>query len=125
MKKPTWNALIITIAVSIAFICGCGGKEAPSVRQSRAIAAENIELQKELNRSEAKVEALEERYEKELEKQRKRLEECEQERDEWKAKSKLNVREQAKGLIDPLMAEITRLREENRRLTRQLEELKK
>ena len=42
-----------------------------------------------------------------------------------KLKSKQNVREQAKSLVEPLMAEITRLREANRKLTAQLEESQK
>jgi len=106
-------------------IAGCGEKEAPSVKQSRAIAAENIELDKKLDRQGARIENLENQYEKELDKLRKQLRECERQRDEWKMKSKQNVREQAKSLVDPLMEEITRLREANRELTAQLEELKK
>ena len=106
-------------------MAGCGEKEPPTVKQSRAIAAENIELEKELDRRDARIENLEKQYEKELEKLRKQLKQCERQRDEWKIKSKQNVREQAKSLVDPLMEEITRLREANRKLTAQLEELKK
>ena len=116
--------MVIAIGVVLTPIAGCGEKEAPSVKQSRAIAAENMELQKELDRSNARLENLKKQYDKELEKQRKQLEKCEQERDEWKAKSQRNVREQAQSLVDPLMEEIARLRDANRKLTAQLEELK-
>ena len=125
MKKTAWKPLFILIGLGILFIAGCGEKEPPSVKQSRAIAAENIHLEKELDRRDARIENLEEQYKKELDKLRKQLRECERQRDEWKMKSKQNVREQAKSLVDPLMEEITRLREANRELTAQLEELKK
>ena len=84
-----------------------------------------MQLQKELDSSKARFENLKEQYDKELEKRQKLLEKCQQERDEWKAKSKLNIREQAKSLVDPLMEEIARLREENKKLAAQLQELKK
>jgi hypothetical protein len=109
----------------LLLITGCGEKEPPTVKQSRAIAAENIDLGKKLALCKAQNANLKEQYEKELEKLRKQLKECERERDEWKMKSKQNVREQAESLVDPLMEEITRLREANRELTAQLEELKK
>jgi len=125
MKIPTWKSLAVAVGCALMLIAGCGEKDAPNVKQSRTIAAENMELKKELDRSEARFENLKKQYDKELEKQRKLLEECRQERDEWKAKSKQNIREQAKSLVEPLMEEITRLREENRKLTAQLEELKK
>ena len=120
-----WKTLAITIGFALVLIVGCGEKEAPSVKQSRAIAAENMRLQKELDRSEARFKNLKAEYDKELEKQRGLLEKCKLERDDWKAKSKRNVREQAKSVVDPLMEEITRLREANRNLTAQLEEPKK
>ena len=125
MNRPTWKALVITIGFVLVLIVGCGEKEAPTVKQSRTIAAENLRLEKDLDRSKARFENLKGEYEKELEKQRKQLEKYKKERDEWRVKSQRNVREQAKSLVDPLMEEITRLRDANRKLTAQLEELKK
>ena len=125
MKKPAWKALVITIGFAVVLISGCGEKEAPSVKQSRAIAAENIELQKQLDRSNARIENLKELYEKELDKQQKLLEKSNRERDQWKAKSQQNVRNQVKGVVDSVMADNTKLREENAILKAQLEESQK
>jgi len=125
MKKPTWKSLVISIGFGVVLIAGCGEKEAPSVKQSRAIAAENMELQKQLDRSNARIENLKEQYDEELEKQQKLLEKCQQERDQWKAKSRQSVRDQVKSVLDPVMADYTRLREENARLKTQLEVLQK
>ncbi len=125
MKKPAWKAFATTIGFALVLIAGCGEKEPPSVKQSRVIAADNMQLRKDLERSNARFENMKDQYEKELEKQRESLKECEKERDQWRVKSRRNVRDQAQSLVDPLMAEITRLREANKKLTAQLEVLKK
>jgi len=122
MKKPAWKSLVVSIGFGVVLIAGCGQKEAPSVKQSRAIAAENMELQKQLDRSNARNENLKEQYDEELEKRQKLLEECQRERDQWKAKSRQSVRDQVKSVLDSVMADNTRLREENARLEAQIEE---
>ncbi len=109
----------MTIGLGVLLIAGCGEKEAPSVRKSRAIAAENIELQKQLDRSNARIENIKKQYDKELDRRQKQLETCRQERDQWKAKSQQNVRDQVKGVLDSVMADNTRLREENAKLKAQ------
>jgi len=120
MKRTARKALVAAIGFAVVLVAGCGEKEAPSVRQSRAIAAENIELQKQLDRSNARIENLKEQYDKELDKQQKLLKKCKQERDQWKAKSQQNVRDQVKNVLDTVMAENTRLREENTKLKAQI-----
>ncbi len=125
MKKPAWKSLIISIGLGAVLIAGCGQKEAPSVKQSRAIAAENMELQKQLDRSQARIENFKEQYDEELEKQQRLLEKCQQERDQWKAKSRQSVRDQVKSVLDSVMADNTRLREENAILKAQIEGLQK
>jgi len=122
MKKPAWKSLVVSIGLGVVLIAGCGQKEAPSVKQSRAIAAENMELQKQLDRSHAQIEDLKEQYDQEHKKQQKLLEQCQQERDQWKAKSRQSVRDQVKSVLDSVMADNTRLREENARLEAQIEE---
>ena len=113
------------IGFGVVLIAGCGQKEAPSVKQSRTIAAENMELQKQLDRSRAQIENIKEQYDQELEEQQKLLEKCQRERDQWKAKSRQSVRDQVKSVLDSVMADNTRLREENAGLKAQIEELQK
>jgi hypothetical protein len=125
MKNPSWKTLTVTIAVLFAFIAGCSEPESPDFKQTRAIAAENTELRKELNRQDARFANLKKEYDRELEKVRDQLEKCKQERDEWKTKAKNNVREQVQGVLDSVMDDNSRLREENTKLKAQLEELQK
>ena len=116
MNKTTWKSLVISIGFAVALIAGCGEKEAPSVRQSRTIAADNIALKKKLDGSNARIENLKKLYDKELERQRDLLKKCQKEREDFRAKSRQNVRDQVKGVVDSVMADNTRLREENAKL---------
>jgi hypothetical protein len=125
MKEPAWKSLVITIGLGVLSIAGCGEKEAPSVRQSRAIAAENIQLQKDLDRSNARIDNIKKQYDKELERQQKLLEKCQKEREDLREKSRQNVRDQVKGVFDSVMVDNTRLREENAMLKAQIEKDKK
>ncbi len=121
MKKPAWKSLVVSIGFVLVLLAGCGEKEAPSVRQSRTIAAENIELKKQLKSTNARAEEIKKQYDKELDKQRKLLKKCQQEREDWREKSRQNVRDQVEGVLDSVMAENKRLREENAILQERIE----
>ena len=110
---------------SLFLIAGCNEPKSPDFKQTRAIAAENIELRKELSRQDARFANLKKQYDKEVEKVRDQLEKCKKERDEWKTQAKNNVREQVQGVLDSVMADNALLRKENDRLRAQLEELQK
>jgi hypothetical protein len=104
---------------------GCGPKETPSIKKSRTIAAENIELRKELDRRNKELEILKEDYSKEVKEQKKLLAECLQEKEELKEKSRQNIRNQVKGVLDTVLEENKKLREENTKLKAQVEKLQK
>ncbi len=125
-SQVLWScAFMLLCSYALMFIAGCGEKEAPSVRQSRTIAAENIDLQKKLNLSKARLAENKKQYDIELDRRQKLLEKCQKEREEWRVKSRQNVRDQVKGVLESVMADNTRLREENAALKAQIEELQK
>jgi cell division septum initiation protein DivIVA len=125
MKGRAWKLFFLAIGFIIILIAGCGQKEPPSVRQSRAIAAENIELRKQLKRLEEKIDKLKEQHAKELKKKEKLLTQCEQDKEAWKKKAQQNIRSQVSPVLDAVMDETARLREENTRLKAQIEQLQK
>ncbi|MFH1717457.1 MAG: hypothetical protein ABIF19_08920 [Planctomycetota bacterium] len=125
MKKPGWKTFVLAVALGVMLIAGCGEKEPLNMRKSRAVAAENIALRKQLERRRTEIEMLEERHYKEIQKREKRLADCEKERDAWEQKSRRNVRNQAKDVADAVMAENARLRAENEMLRAQIKELQK
>ena len=126
MKRPDRRAFILIVGIALMLIGGCVGQnEPPSVKKSRTIAAENIELRKELTQSSKEIEKLKEQHGKELNEQEKLLADCLQEKETLKKKSRQNIRSQVKGVLDTVLEENKKLREENAKLKAQIEELQK
>jgi predicted nucleic acid-binding Zn-ribbon protein len=125
MKGQAWKASVLVVGFVIMLIAGCGQKEPPSVRQSRAIAAENIELRKQFKRLEEEIAKVKEQHAKKLKKKEKLLTQCEQEKEAWKKKAQQNIRNQVSPVLDAVMDETARLREENTGLKAQIEQLQK
>ncbi len=126
MKRPGRKALVLFIGVGVVLIAGCGGQQAPpNIKQSRAVAAENIELKKQLEQRSKEIETLKAQHSEEIKKQAELLETCRQEKETWKNKAQQNIRDQVKGVLDAVMEDNTRLREENKELKAQIEQLQK
>jgi len=126
MKRPALKAFVLVIVFAVVLTGGCGGQnERPDVKKSRAIAAENIELKKQLAQSSKEIEKLKVQHGKEIDEQNKLLQTCLQEKENLKTKSRQNVRDQVKGVLDTVLEENKKLRDENTRLKAQIEELQK
>lgn len=126
MKRPAWKALIVLIGASMALIAGCAGQQASSdVKQSRTLAAENIELKKQNHQCKSELETLKAQYKEEIARQKQLLETCRKDQEIWKQKAQQNVRDQVKDVFDAVMEDNTRLREENKELKTQIEQPQK
>jgi GTPase involved in cell partitioning and DNA repair len=118
-------ALVLLCSFALILAGGCGQPEPPNVKKARAIAAENIELKKELAKSNKELEILKADYSKEIKAQKKMLQTCLQEKEQLKEKSRQNVRDQVKNVLDTVLDENAKLRAENSRLKAQIEQLQK
>ena len=126
MKGPARKAFVLVVGAAMMLIGGCGGQqEPPSVKKSRAIAAENIELRKQFEQRSKEIETLKEQHSEQFDTQAKLLAACHQEKETWKKKAQQNIRDQVKGVLDTVMEENVKLREENKDLKAQIEELQK
>jgi regulator of replication initiation timing len=125
MEGPARKTFVIVVSVAVMLIGGCGGQESPNVKKGRALAAENIELRKQLEQRSAEIEKLTQRHGEEIKKQQSLLEKCEQEKLTWKTKAQQNIRDQVKGVLDTVVEENARLREENQAFKAQIEALQK
>ena len=126
MKSPDWKAFICIVVFVVILIGGCAGQnEPPDTKKSRAIAAENIELRKELERRNMEIEKLKGQHKQEINEQKQLLAECLKEKEIWKQKSRQNIRGQVKGVLDTVLEENKKLRDENARLKAQIEALQK
>ena len=123
MKKPARDIFVLAVCVFVMLIVGCGQQEPPSVKKSRLIAVENMRLKKELGQRSKEIERLNELHNKESKKQEKLLAECVQEKESWKQKARQNVRNQVKGVVDAVMEQNAKLRDENEKLKAQIEKI--
>jgi TolA-binding protein len=117
-------ALVLLCSFALMLTGGCESQEPTSFKKSRTIAAENIELRKELDRRNKKIETLKAQYSKKIDEQREQLQKCLQGKEELREKSRQNVREQVSSVLDTVMEENRKLREENAQLKAQIEELR-
>ncbi len=123
MKRAVQKMFVLTVCVVVMSIAGCGEQEPPSVKKSRLLAVENMQLTKELGQRNKEIERLKELHNKESKKQEKLLAKCVQEKESWKQKARQNVRNQVKGVFDAVMEQNVKLREENEKLKAQIEKL--
>jgi hypothetical protein len=117
--------LMLLCSCALVLTVGCGPQQPPNVKKARAIAAENIELRKELDLRNKEIETLKAQQGKELAEQKNLLADCLKEKEALQNKSRQNIRSQVKGVLDTVLEENTKLREENAKLKAQIEELQK
>ncbi|MHC4488668.1 MAG: hypothetical protein ACYSW7_05760 [Planctomycetota bacterium] len=115
--------LVVSVVVVVMLIAGCEEQQLPSAKKSRLIAAENMQLKKELERRSEDIERLKELHDREIQKQEKLLAKCLEEKETWKEKSRQNIRNQVNGVVDAIMEQNAKLRRENEKLKAQIEEL--
>jgi len=126
MKKAVRKGFILVISVVVVMlIAGCQEQQLPSEKKSRLIAAENMQLKKELERRSKEIEGLKKLHDREIQKQEKLLAKCLEEKETWKEKSRRNIRNQVNSVVGALMEQNAKLREENEKLKAQIEKLQR
>ena len=123
MKRAARKIFVLAVCVVVMLIVGCGQQAPPGVKKSRLIAAENMQLKRELEQCNREIEKLIELHNKEIKKQEELLAKCVREKDSWKQKARQNVKNQVKGVFDAVMEQNAKLLEENKKLKAEIEKL--
>ncbi len=125
MKKAVRKGfvLVVSVVIVIMLIAGCEEQQLPSAKKSRLIAAENMQLKKELERRSEDIERLIDLHDREIKRQEELLAKCLEEKETWKKKSRQNIRNQVNGVLDAIMEQNAKLRRENEKLKAQIEQL--
>jgi uncharacterized protein YlxW (UPF0749 family) len=114
----------VVLAAGIVFvimlIAGCEEQNVPNAKKSRLVAAENMQLKKELNQLGVKLE----QRNREIEKQKGLLDKCLQEKKTLEEKVNENVEELVGGIMDIFTEENARLQKEIDRLKKEVEKFK-
>jgi outer membrane murein-binding lipoprotein Lpp len=117
----TFRYVIFVVCAGALIVAGCSRPEPPSVRQSRLIAAENMELRKQIEQLNVQIETLKAQQARELEEQKKLLAAAKEEIEGWKEKSRQNVRVQVQNVLDTVIQENSELHKEIEQLNSVLE----
>ncbi len=131
MRRHVRKGIILVFVVAIAIAAGCQESQTPSEKKSRVIAAQNMELQKQLAERDKQIEDLKAQYAARIGLEQKKLAECEKRTADCQ-KQTADCREQLqKGMEEKvnevLVASIeegAKVRDENTALKAEIVELK-
>jgi outer membrane murein-binding lipoprotein Lpp len=128
MKGTTQKMFILAVGV-IVFVLIAGCQESATggptdAKKSRLIAAQNMELKKELEQRSKEIERLKELHSKEIKRQEGLLAKCHGEKKLWQDKADENIKEQVGEILAATVELNSKLQEENESLKAQIEKLK-
>ena len=116
-----YRYLILAVCTSVIIISGCGGTQTPSEKQSRLIAAENMDMKEQIEQLEAQINELKEQQKKQLAEQQKLLDEAQEEIEVWKQQSEETIKKQVQSVLDTVIQENSDLRKQIEKLNGWLE----
>ena len=125
MERAVRKIFVLTVCVVVMSIAGCGQQEPPSMKKSRLIAVENMQLKRQLEQRGREIEKLKQMHNREIKEREELLAKCVREKDRWKQKARQNVKNQVKGVFDAVMEQNAKLLEENKKLKAEIEKLQK
>jgi hypothetical protein len=140
MKESAYKTLVLAFGIifGILLIAGCEEEEKlsntmpdtiPDARRSRLIAAENAQLQKQIEELKIlharQMERQKSLHTKEKDSQQKLLDNCLRDKKRMEEMSKKGVEEYMQDVLGPLSEENTKLQEEIKTLKAEIEKLKK
>jgi chromosome segregation ATPase len=126
VKSIERNALIVTVVVGLmlGLGSGCRRETTPEARQARLIAAESMQLRKQLADCDAEMEKLKARHAKEIEQRQTQLDACQQRVEALQKDLQKGVAARVESVMATVMDENGRLRKEIESLRAEIDSLK-
>jgi gas vesicle protein len=132
MKSLANETFVLGIIVVTIWVAGCAQPDAQSIKMSRVVAAENLQLKEDLRKSEWEIKNLKEQYKEQVGNLESLVAEYKEQINVLEEKSRQNIRSQVKDILDVVLEqnaeqreEIETLKKENEQLKTELEEQKK
>ena len=123
MRTVINKILIIVFLAALIVSTGCQEAQTPSEKQSRIVAARNIELQKQLAARDKDIENLKVQYAARLGLEQKKLADCKKKTDACQEQLKQNRAEEMDDMLVPTLNKLAELRDENEKLKARIKEL--
>ena len=132
MKALFCKEFIVVIGITLMLFAGCTPPEPMSVKMSRVIAAENMQLKEDLRKSDWEIENLKKLHKEQVDKLEEFIVRYKEQVQILEEKARQNIRDQVKDIFDVVLEqnaefreEVTILKEDNEKLKIELEEQKK
>jgi hypothetical protein len=124
MRNRTYG--IVAALVAVAFFTGCQqpAQEAPNQQQARLLAAQNADLQKQLEARQTEIKVVQEKHTKELRLRDQELIRCKVRIDALQQEIKKGIDQRVQTITARVLDENARLRQEIEQLKAQVEKLK-
>jgi chromosome segregation ATPase len=113
---------IVTLAGVLILAVGCQ-EEKIDAKKTRLIAAENINLKREITHRDQEIQKLKQQHAKELEQQKKLLSDCKQRNENLEKELKKGLEERVTSVTSTIMDQNIKLREQLDNLRKQIEQL--
>jgi septal ring factor EnvC (AmiA/AmiB activator) len=117
--QTAWAAKLPILLAVLILAGGCQRDRTPGEKQARLIAAENMQLEKQLARQQDEIDKLNKQHAKDIEKLEDRLAACQRRNERLQQDLDKGIAERADSVRDTVMAENARLRREIERLKSQ------
>jgi len=124
MKALFCKEFIVVIGITLMLFAGCTPQEPLSVKMSRVISAENMQLKEDLRKSDWEIENLKELHTEQVDKLEEIITEYQGQIKILQEKSQQNIRQQVKDILDVVLERNADLREEIKALQEYNEKLK-
>ena len=132
MKALFCKEFIVVIGITLMLFAGCTPQEPLSVKMSRVIAAENMQLKEDLRKSDWEIENLKELHKEQVDKLEELIVRYKEQVQILEEKARQNIRDQVKDIFDVVLEqnaefreEVTILKEDNEKLKIELQGQKK
>ena len=124
MRTHAKKGIILVSLVAIVIAAGCQESQTPSEKKSRVIAAQNMELQKQLAERDKQIDDLKAQYAARTGLEQKKLADCQKQTADCKEQLKQGMEEKVNDILVASIEESAKIREENTALKAEIAELR-
>jgi regulator of replication initiation timing len=124
MRTQIQKWIILVFVVAIAVAGGCQESQTPSEKKSRVIAAQNMELQKQLAERNKQIDDLKAQYAARIGLEQKKLAECQKQTADCKQQLEKGMEEKVNDVLVASIEQNAKTREENATLKAEIAELR-
>jgi DNA repair exonuclease SbcCD ATPase subunit len=126
MKIRISKTVLLAAGITVIMLsAGCQEEELQSDKKNRVIAAENIQLKKEIKKRDETIKRLKKQHEKKLQQQEELLDKYAKQKEALEKQLQQGVKNQIDDVLADLIEENAKLRDEIKKLEAELEELAK